>query len=192
MDIGNKIKKYRERMNLSQEELALKLYVSRQTISNWETNKCCPDIESIIMLSNIFSISLDELIKEDLIEMKKIIEEKEKKKFDKLSVIFTIEFITIIICSYPLLKFLKIWGMVIWIILFSITMITALKIEKVKKQYDIQTYKEILAFCSNTTLSRDDKNKELGKRPYQKIFLALGSGLITLLMMTIFHLLFSS
>jgi len=132
---------------------------------------------------------LDSLSKSFKIES---VEEKEKKKFDKLSVIFTIEFITIIICSYPLLKFLKIWGMVIWIILFSITMITALKIEKVKKQYDIQTYKEILAFCSNTTLSRDDKNKELGKRPYQKIFLALGSGLITLLMMTIFHLLFSS
>ena len=39
MDVGSKIKKYREQINLTQDDLALKVFVSRQTISNWETNK---------------------------------------------------------------------------------------------------------------------------------------------------------
>ena len=54
MDIGLQIKKFREQQKISQEELALKIFVSRQTISNWETNKSCPDIKSLITLSNIF------------------------------------------------------------------------------------------------------------------------------------------
>ena len=59
MDIGLQIKKFREQQKISQEELALKIFVSRQTISNWETNKSCPDIKSLITLSNIFNVSLD-------------------------------------------------------------------------------------------------------------------------------------
>ena len=51
MDIGLQIKKFREQQKISQEELALKIFVSRQTISNWETNKSCPDIKSLITLS---------------------------------------------------------------------------------------------------------------------------------------------
>ena len=66
-------------------------------------------------------------------------------------------------------------------------MIIALIIEKLKKQYDIETYWEILAFSSNELLSHDDKIKELGKRPYQKIFFDIGSGLI----MVLFHLILS-
>ena len=53
MDIGLQIKKFREQQKISQEELALKVFVSRQTISNWETNKSCPDVKSLITLSNI-------------------------------------------------------------------------------------------------------------------------------------------
>ena len=49
MDIGNRIKKYREINGLSQEELADRIFVSRPTISNWETNKFYPDIQSICM-----------------------------------------------------------------------------------------------------------------------------------------------
>jgi len=66
MDIGSRIKKYREEQNISQEELALKIFVSRQTISNWETDKSYPDIKSLIMLSNIFNVSLDNFIKKDM------------------------------------------------------------------------------------------------------------------------------
>ena len=56
MDIGLQIKKFREQQKISQEELALKIFVSRQTISNWETNKSCPDVKSLITLSNILDV----------------------------------------------------------------------------------------------------------------------------------------
>ena len=52
MDISNQIKTRREAMGLSQEQLAEKLYVSRQTISNWERDKTHPDVQSPLMLSD--------------------------------------------------------------------------------------------------------------------------------------------
>ena len=48
MEIGKQIKKYRTEMKLSQEELAEKIFVSRQTISNWENNKNYPDVKSLL------------------------------------------------------------------------------------------------------------------------------------------------
>jgi len=55
----------RTKLQLSQEEVAEKLNITRQTLSNWENNKSYPDILNIIELSNIYPISIDELIKED-------------------------------------------------------------------------------------------------------------------------------
>ena len=65
MDFGNQIKNIRKKENLTQEQFAIKLNVSRQAVSNWENNKNLPDIGMLILMSNIFKISLDELIKED-------------------------------------------------------------------------------------------------------------------------------
>ena len=61
MQVGNQIKKYRDQLHLSQEQLAEKIYVTRQTISNWETNKSYPDIHSLVLLSQIFNVSIDQL-----------------------------------------------------------------------------------------------------------------------------------
>ena len=65
MEIGRKLKEVRMKSNLTQEQVAEKLFVSRQTISNWENEKSYPDIISIIKLSDLYSISLDELLKGD-------------------------------------------------------------------------------------------------------------------------------
>ena len=51
MNLGTQIKKYRGALALSQEELAEKIFVSRQSVSNWENNKTYPDIKSLLMLS---------------------------------------------------------------------------------------------------------------------------------------------
>ena len=51
MELSKQIKKYRTEANLSQEELADKIYVSRQTISNWENEKNYPDIKSLVLMS---------------------------------------------------------------------------------------------------------------------------------------------
>lgn len=65
MEIGKKLKDARMRSGFTQESIAEKVNVSRQTISNWENEKSYPDIISVIELSNLYSISLDELLKGD-------------------------------------------------------------------------------------------------------------------------------
>ena len=181
MDIGLQIKKFREQQKISQEELALKIFVSRQTISNWETNKSCPDVKSLITLSNIFHVSLDDFIKEDIKEMREIVEKVTIKKFHVISVVFLIELIVVAVSAYPLFSIKGNIGIVIWLCLFAITLYTASKIEKFKKSYDIQTYKEILAFIDGKQLTHDETQQEIGKRNYQKIIFAFIAGAIALI-----------
>lgn len=77
MQIGEKLKQKRNEAGYSQEVLAEKVGVSRQTISNWETNRSYPDIGSVLRLSDLYGISLDELLKEDT-NMRKHVEETAK------------------------------------------------------------------------------------------------------------------
>lgn len=65
MEIGKKLKEARAHSGLTQENAAEKINVSRQTISNWENEKSYPDIISVIKLSDLYSISLDDLLKGD-------------------------------------------------------------------------------------------------------------------------------
>ncbi|KGE54192.1 transcriptional regulator [Streptococcus pyogenes] len=61
MEIGQQIIRYRKQQARSQEKLAEKVYVSRQSISNWENDKTYPDIHSLLLLSQIFQVSSDQL-----------------------------------------------------------------------------------------------------------------------------------
>ena len=65
MEIGSKLKNARNEKGITQEQAAELLDVSRQTISNWENNKSYPDIISVIKMSDIYSVSLDHLLKEE-------------------------------------------------------------------------------------------------------------------------------
>ena len=65
MEIGSKLKNARNGKGITQEQAAELLGVSRQTISNWENNKSYPDIISVIKMSDIYSVSLDHLLKEE-------------------------------------------------------------------------------------------------------------------------------
>ena len=180
MELHNQIKKYRTNMNLSQEELAEKIYVTRQTISNWENSKNYPDIHSLLLLSSLFNISLDLLIKGDIDTMKEEIKESELQKFNHYGTIFTLLLLLTIFSCVPLAIFLNYYGLIIWAMIFAVTMYYALKVEKFKKDNNIQTYKEIVSFTEGKRLDELEKIQEYGKRPYQKLLLAFGSALITL------------
>lgn len=65
MDIGSRIKSLRTEQGMSQEQLANQLHVTRQTVSNWENNKNYPDFGTMVEISDLFSVSLDTLIKGD-------------------------------------------------------------------------------------------------------------------------------
>lgn len=65
MDLGKKIIEMRKNKNLSQEQLAETLNVSRQTISNWENGRFYPDIDALVKISKYFNIALDDLLASD-------------------------------------------------------------------------------------------------------------------------------
>ena len=71
--LGSRLQRLRAQHNWSQQELADQVYVTRQTISNWETGKNYPDLQSLLLLSKIFAISLDDLVKGDLEIMRETI-----------------------------------------------------------------------------------------------------------------------
>lgn len=185
MNVGARIKKHREKQNISQDELALKVFVSRQTISNWETNKSYPDIKSLTMLSNIFHVTLDDFIKGDIEEMKKIVSKEKIEKFNIMSYIFLAEMLILMFSAYPLFSIDGYIGAIIWSLFSVITFITATIVEKFKKNNNIQTYKEIIAFMENKSLSYEEVQQEIGKRNYQKILLAILTGLITFIIFII-------
>lgn len=66
MDFGDKLKQYRLKEGLSQEQLAEKIGVSRQAITKWETKRGLPDIENMIILAELFKLTLDELVLEEV------------------------------------------------------------------------------------------------------------------------------
>ena len=180
MELGKQIRKYRNDLSLSQDELAEKVFVSRQTISNWENDKSYPDVKSLCLLSEIFQVSLDQLIKGDVEKMREQMNQEDKRKFEQLSRVYTVLFFVMIISPVPLVYFWGIPGLVIWAGIMIPTIVVAVLVEKQKKKFDIQTYREIVAFMDGTSLSEIEKAKEEGKRPYQKILLAIGSGLVAL------------
>ncbi|OLS01933.1 helix-turn-helix domain-containing protein [Tissierella creatinophila] len=182
MELGNQIKKYRNELEISQEKLAEKIYVSRQSISNWENDKNYPDINSLIRLSEVFHISLDILIKGDVEKMKKEISEKDRKYFEKVSNIYAILFGLLVLTPMPLLYFLDKIGMVFWAVLAIVSMYVAFLVEKKKKEFDIQTYKEIIAFNEGKNLDEISKAREEGKRLYQKVSLALLAAIATVIL----------
>ena len=66
MDFGDKLKQYRLKEGLSQEQLAEKIGVSRQAITKWETKKGLPDVENMIILAELFKLTLDERVLEEV------------------------------------------------------------------------------------------------------------------------------
>lgn len=65
MNFGEQIKSIRKKGNMTQEQFAIRLNVSRQAVSNWENDKNLPDIGMLILISDVFHVSLDSLIKGD-------------------------------------------------------------------------------------------------------------------------------
>lgn len=81
MTVGEKIQKYRKDLDLSQEELGQKLLVSRQTISLWEKDQTVPTIDNLMRLSEIFEISVDEILNSENKEQNAEIQPNESYRF---------------------------------------------------------------------------------------------------------------
>ncbi|MGU3459997.1 helix-turn-helix domain-containing protein [Bacillus sp. D48C] len=88
MIFSERLKEEREKRNWSQNDLAEKIHVSRQSVSKWETGKNYPSIEIIIHLSDLFDITIDELLRSDEELTQKVIEDSKKLAYPKWKVFF--------------------------------------------------------------------------------------------------------
>ncbi|WP_290126255.1 helix-turn-helix domain-containing protein [Leuconostoc citreum] len=100
----NLIKEKRQKMSLTQMDLANKLLVSNKTISNWETGKTLPDIENIILISKYLNLSLDDLFLGDETMVEKLRENQQERKFYRVVMISLISAIIVGTIGYLFLK----------------------------------------------------------------------------------------
>ena len=169
LEIGKTIKQHRAELGWSQEVLAEKAYVSRQTVSNWETEKSYPDVHSLLILSDLFGVSLDELIKGDVAVMKEQVKSKDVRTFKKLQLIGGLGILLLIVTGVPLLEYGGAIGGVVWGALAVGVFLAWHRFEQIKSENDVQTYREVLAFVNGDTLDDIEKEKEAKKRRSLKI-----------------------
>lgn len=189
MDISNQIKKRRTDMGLSQEELAERIYVSRQTISNWETDKTYPDIQSLLLLSILFDTTIDVLVKGDLDMMENTVASADAKRMRTLAI--TMSVLLVLMIPFALAG-IALWGplgILLGLAPWAASMVVSVILERIKVENDVQTFREILAFekgeaidrstRSNRTIARQVKMKKIyGEKPlWQTVVRCLGIGI---------------
>lgn len=181
MELGQQLKAHRKELGISQDELAEKIFVSRQSISNWENNKTYPDIHTLLLLAETFGVSLDELIKGDVEEMKEEINAQERAGFNRDTVCFAIFGIVTVLSIAPLYAFLDYIGCLIWALIVGVAGYFCGRVELYKTMFDIQTYKEILAFQQGadlSTLSAVRAERNVAKHRASKAVMAIVAALI--------------
>ncbi len=188
MELGKRIRDLRNQHSMTQDDLAERLYVSRQTVSSWENDKSYPDIHSLLMISDLFNVSLDTLVKGDIEIMKEKIDQETIRSFKKYSNIYGILLLICLVAFVPLAKWLGLWGLAVWLPLFGAAIYFCLKVEKIKKDQDIHTYKEIVDFTNGEKLDSIDKAREEGKRNYQKVIAVLAAAAVTVIVLWLISL----
>ena len=191
MELAEQLKKHRAHAGLSQEDVANQIYISRQTLSNWETGNTDPDVQSLLLLSNLFDVSIDELVKGDLMTMNEKVSNDSK---------------TLKHCSWAMVVFLVLMlvaGMIAIIVrdigplfddnirigtaisllfaggFFLCAFAAAVWAEVIKRQNNLVTYTEILAFEKGIPADEARNNDAFSrKHPIISILFKLCTGAI--------------
>ena len=180
MYLSQTIKELRARDGLSQEALAERIYVSRQTISNWETERSYPDVQSLLLLSVLFDISLDELVKGDVPMMKN---ELDIHRVNVWSWVMLISFSLGVLMLFPMLSAFGVVGVIPTLILIVVGLASSIFIERLKKENSIETYSEIVAFMESREADSEkvaeEKQKSAGSTAL-KVFGSMAVGVALL------------
>lgn len=158
MELPQQLKANRERLGLTQEDVAQRIFVSRQTMSSWETGKTYPDVQSLLLLSNLFGVSIDSLVKGDVETMKETIV-KDAVRMERLSIGMVGLLLAGVAClvgwdliwdepvaSVPWLTWGVVVGMALFALCAALALVCACRVEKLKKDHDLVTFREISAF----------------------------------------------
>lgn len=163
MELARQIKKHRQALGISQEALAEKIYVSRQTISNWETARTYPDVQSLLLLSVAFGISIDEPIKGDVETMEESVRKADHSLIWMYAAEMLLTVIAIVALFFALDSFIEknTTSGFACLLVFAATFATALglsfAVKKTKVRNNILTYQEILAFCAGEEPNRTSR-----------------------------------
>ena len=149
---------------MSQDDLAGRIFVSRQTISNWENDRTYPDVQNLLLLSDLFDVTIDQLIKGDLDTMKQAFD-KDVRSMKILNMILyglaAAIFIVDGLMLYGVAVVKREWPwplslMGLLALLVLLGMIIGLE-ENIKRRNDIRTYREIKAFLAGEEVDRSDR-----------------------------------
>ena len=157
MELPKQLKAHRERLGLSQEAVAQAIYVSRQTMSSWENGKTYPDVQSLLLLSDLFGASIDELVKGDVVSMKEVVS-KDALEMERLAMGSAALLLAGIACMagiYALLpepSFIPhmsagaLIGIPVFVAFWIPSLVCTSRIERIKREHDLVTFREISAF----------------------------------------------
>lgn len=163
MELGARIKEHRTQCGISQEDLARRVYVARQTVSNWETDKTYPDVQSLLLLAETFGTSIDELVKGDLHAMKETID-RDARRLNRLGMamvtLIVIGAAAFVALSWALpqpsglgrLSVGELAGAAAFVPLFAWALACAGAAERIKREHDLVTYREVAAYLQGEEL----------------------------------------
>lgn len=168
MKFDEQLKFYRTKNNLSQEGLAEKLYVSRQTISNWENKKSFPDIHNLLLLSVLFDVSLDTLVKGEIEKMKN---SRDIRSYKQITVICDIScLLGIFLMIFGRHYFGEYFSYIIGAVILVVFVLSRFLLRKIETRnnvsnsiHDPKEAHEVLLFLENPNLTRE-KFEEFRRR----------------------------
>lgn len=168
MELGHRIKQHRAQLGISQEVLAERIFVSRQTISNWETDRTYPDVQSLLLMAQLFGTTLDDLVQGDV----EIMEKQVRNDWDEIERLVTIAWAMIIAGCAAVMAGSALWrqdssiipalteglvaGLALMLPLFIGGMVLLHRVEAIKKRNDLVTYRDILAYSKGEEPVRDE------------------------------------
>ena len=171
MELGRHVKEHRARLGMSQEQLAEAIFVSRQTISNWETDRTYPDVQSLLLLSDLFETSVDELIKGDVEEMKTVLT-SEAKRMNKLGAVMAVCGTTAVVWATATAIMDLSWPMILIpsVVLFVPAAASATMVEKIKFDNRLYTYRAVEAFMHGEDPDvANERNRKAGRMWWGKL-----------------------
>ncbi|MGI6105005.1 MAG: helix-turn-helix transcriptional regulator [Raoultibacter sp.] len=162
MELASQIRERRIKLGISQDELAERIYVSRQTISSWENDKTYPDVQSLLMLSVLFETTVDELIKGDVVVMQDVISKDLRKVYAWSLVGLAVALLGVV----AIVSGISVWkwdiapSAIIGLLIWGIGLGMTIKGSSILKKHDLVTYQEMVAFSKGEPIDRDNPKSQ--------------------------------